>query len=518
MFRLRSNIKLFTVLAVLVALIGATAFISSGPRDSLAYGPWMESERTRSSAGGRSPDWYCPNQSGVSGNDQCYFRVNWACRQQATNDEPAGELCMWSDCTDCAGCNHLDSDSDDHWDDCCSETCTTDEDGNETCSCNDGYCIWSSHEHGTGDLDYCAPCQSWRWRVEGRASYSTYRDQLGRLMTFDEYMEAVNAVDSAGHVDGINRSLFLHGVPHSAGAAVREHRRTGVDRVSPYYLAPSVQFGDLRNYLVEHFRPGTSEIQNTISPTLPADVWRAWGLQPHAGVEGGLPGFGSSGYVPVPRTGTGALYAPDSRDRQTYHAIPTPAWIHSWPTATPPPAGEVSEPLVAGSVDDPSDPRYNVRVTTSDFVTGIRVLASGGDLCNSYSRAMAIEWDWVDGAYFYEVEIWDVDTRSMVSTEQSFTNRAYVDYLRLSPCDGTNPVRYEVVVRGYDYTGIRADPTNPSASQDHSTGNLSRFEPGGPRGVAPIHTMPTSPVNQPCGEQNACFCPANPAPLPGTCP
>ena len=554
---LQGSARLLTVIAVFVTLVGVTGFFASQAQDSSAYGPWM-SERGRSDEGGRRPDWYCPNQPWAAGDvdyydrepdSYCYFRENWACRNQESNDEPAGELCMWSDCVDCAGCNHLDSQSDHHWDDCCS----VDSDGN----CVGGYCRWSDHKHFTAQLDYCAPCLRWRWRVEGRPSYSTYRDQLGRLMTFDEYMDSVNAVNSLNDVDGINGSLFLHGVPHFAGEPVHED--------SPYYLAPSVQPGDLRGYLVDHFAPGISEIQNPSRPHIPPDVWRAWGLQPGQGIEGILPSFGTNNYIPIPRSDTrgsttGALYAPDNRDVQVYltpvsptgearritdqayhctvdtpgcaageyRAIPTPAWVYSWPTATPLPPGVPSNyPQRAGTVDDPADPDYNVRVTTSDLVTGIRVLASGGELCNPHTRSMAVEWNWVDGAYAYLVEVWDIETQTKVLPDVwSFTNRAYVNYRQLSPCpndvSASNPlVRYEIVVRGYDYTLIEGDPlsSDPKLHQ-HSTGNRSRYDlrGGGPIGVAGIHTMPSAPVQTACDYRdrpNPCFC----APPPGEiCP
>lgn len=638
-FRAFGSVRFYAVVAALVALLGVAAVFAGSPSESDAYGPWM-SEGDRLDDGGRQPDNYCPDLD-RPGEPDCRFLRNWTCRTQEVNDEPVGELCMWADCTACSGCLHLDEESDDHFDPCCE----TDADGN----CVSGYCIESDHEHGTPDLDYCAPCISWRWRVEGRPAYSTYRDQLGRLMTFDEYIKAAVETthsNEVANVDAINLSLFLGGVPHYERPPVREH--------SPYYLAPSAlsSLTDADGAPLE-----TAQGDSITGPS-------GWNLGPQSGVAN----IGEPALLPMHTQmlpddrfpmGTYDFYAVDPRDRPVYPgvtpsplggetygrllgppghtealynpsvnyrmghisaaeykfvpvcpyldpsvahrnpssscpgsdewkvvidgsdlrdmirgALPTspqssmtesallevvanglgldwlrdraeigrlrkdiispgfeilpdsayspltpppglverpvgtPAWIYSWPTATPGPT-----PRYTGSVDDETLPDFNVRVSAADghLVTGLRVIAAGGDLCHAYTRSLVLDWNFLDGALFYEIEVWDVNTQSRVTTRKSYTTRANIDYLELSPCDGSNPVEYELVVRAYDYTGQRNH-----ADGHHRSRNVSQFETSPPPGPVSAagnirFTMPTAPEYNPCAP-DPCFC----KPVPDT--
>ena len=618
------SLRLYAVMAAFIAVVAMVGVFASLEGDTVAYGPWM-SDGLRSDEGGRNPETYCPDRPWLTGDPNvvddisestCLFRRNWTCREQERGDEPVGELCMWSDCTACAGCNHLDSDSQHHWDDCCSMSCTTGADGNETCVCEGGFCIWSDHRHFTPDLDYCASCLDWRWRVEGRPSYSTYGDQLGRLMTFDEYIKA--GVETTLHrdlpeVDAINFSLFLAGVPHYE-IPVRER--------SPYYLAPSVllngesylpthtewvafprsstgdlyasdprdrgiypdlfgplgdgcvsvpvndpslgpaddgvacvdgvpshlevlvdpvnsfRYGHIINSTVYQFDPFcpwldpsvANDVPNLSCPSVDQYLIEFSGAEMREFIRRGIGGILGRGDPVTERALTwevsflmGLTPTNDFSDQinvrhdvsklqhdfigpgfQILHdrffagpvARPagTPAWIYSWPTATPGPT-----PRLAGSQDD-GLPGDNTIIDRSKFVTGLRVLTSGGELCQVHSKALVLEWNYLSGAFFYEVEVWNRDTGIKVKTEKTYTTRAYVNYLELSPCDGTNPVSYELVVKAYDYTGIR-----DASSGKHQSGNKSSYEGGGAHAIH--HTMPTAPAAESLIDQTPCECP-----------
>ena len=646
------SFRFYVVVAIFISLVVTSAFFAGLPDGTVAFGPYMSKEPTLvpplSHEGGRNPDRQCPDRPWLTGDpnriddiseQNCYFRRNWTCRTQESNDEPVGELCMWSDCTKCDGCNHLDSDDSHyarayHWSDCCYRT-------GDPPTCVSGYCIWSDHMHspaGHGhphdELDYCANCVNWRWRVEGRPSYSTYLDQLGRLMTFDEYIKAAaetTLMRDLPFVDAINVSLFLAGVPHYE-SAVRER--------SPYYLAPQVSAGSLPaawnvqpgdSHLPMHTRwladprypagthdfyaldprdrgaypdalltpgPGAKPIVGTplhlealadplndfnYSHISPSVVYKfdpvcpyldpsIGHLQPSISCQAGpdayvlertgaqMRGFiqqaiGSmlarNDLVTEPRLawevayvmglvtwnanlvqlrlaydtnirhdvsklqhdfiGPGFQLLPDSAfATPRAHGRPagTPAWIYSWPTATPGPT-----PRLSGSIDDPRDPDYNTRVHTGRSVVGLQVLTSGGELCQEHTKSLVIDWNHLDGAFFYEVEVWNVETELLVKTETSYTTRAYINYLDLSPCNLSLPrVTYELVVKAYDYTGQRSN-----IEGQHRSANVSRFDrpppPGGNDGGANAidYTMPTAPLNEPCdAHPSPCLCPAPP--------
>ena len=634
------SLRLYAVMAAFIAVVAMVGVFASLSGDTMAYGPWM-SAGVRSDEGGRNPETYCPDRPWLTGNPDivddisesiCNFRRNWTCRTQERNDEPVGELCMWSDCTACAGCNHLDDESDHHWDDCCSMSCSTDADGNETCVCVGGYCIWSDHRHFTPDLDYCASCLGWRWRVEGRPAYSTYRDQLGRLMTFDEYIKA--GFETTLHrdlpeVDAIDFSLFLAGVPHY---------ETPVRERSPYYLAPTVllngeshlpmhtewwalprsstydlyasdprdrgiypdlfgphdpdclgvpvndpslgppgpgvacvdgsplhlqaladpvndyRYGHISSSATYEFDPVCPYLDPSIANDIPilscpsVDEYfiEFSGAEMRDFISRGIGNILARGELVTERELTwevsflmGLTPTNDFSDQiivrhdvsklqhdiigpgfqilqDRYFAGPrsdsrpasTPAWIYSWPTATPGPT-----PRFAGSIDDPTDPDYNTRVHTGRRVTGLQVLTAGGELCQEHTQSLVIDWDFLDGAFFYDVEVWNVDTQLLVKTVTSYTTRAYINYLELSPCDLSLPrVTYELVVKAYDYTRQRSDNQG-----QHRSANVSRFDrsppPGGNDGGASAidYTMPTASLNEPCDDSpSPCLCPALP--------
>ena len=669
-FRSFGSMRLYAVVGAFLALVGVAVFFAGAPSSSDAFGPWMSDGPGRSDEGGRQPDTYCPDRPWLTNNPNaidddsernCYFRRNWACRTQETNDEPAGELCMWADCTACEGCNHLDDESDHHWDDCCyEEDCNCDADGNCDTCCVGDYCIWSSHRHGDPELDYCAPCLDWRWRVEGRPAYSTYRDQLGRLMAFDEYIQAAvetthsnewksrvpGVYDEGGqaNVEAINVSLFFAGVPHYDGPPVREHNRQP-DGISPYYFAPSMlpnlttAGGDSVRDDMWNIQGGEAVLpmhsQMLADARYPAGTYDFYAVDPrdrpfshyvlgdtelatYPGVTPSPRSGGSYGHLLGPALHTEALYDPATNYRMGHispstvyrfdplcplidpsHAHPnpsqscpdpelwrievdgsdlrnmitdilsgrvsiteaelltalvgrlglgwledrpeigrlrteivrpgfetlpdsafsrvpsspnlqprpagTPAWIYSWPRATPGPT-----PRYAGSVDDgSSDDNTRVDAGARHLVTGLRVLTAGGELCHEYTKSLVLAWDYLDGALFYDVEVWNHDTRAMVATERSFTTRAHVEYLELSPCPnvGGSPVRYELVVRAYDYTGQTRHPNGK-----HRSMNVSQYDTNRPPGPVSTagnisFTMPTAPVDGPCPPENPCFCP-----------
>ena len=636
------SLRLYLVITAFLVVVVTASFFASPSGDSVAFGPYMSKEPhldpILSHEGGRDPERQCPDRPWLTGNPNvnddisetnCRFRQNWTCRTQESNDEPVGELCMWSDCTKCWGCTHLDSDDSHyamayHWDDCCYMT-------GDPPVCVSGYCIYSNHQHSPSshghphdELDYCAPCVNWRWRVEGRPSYSTYRDQLGRLMSFDEYIKAgaeTTLQRRLGKVDAVDISLFLAGVPHY-DVPVRER--------SPYYLTPPVPLSSLpaawnvesgESHLPMHtgWLPDTRYPAGTydfyaldprdrgvypdalaspgpgagavVSAPLHMDVlvdpaYFSFGhisssatykfdpicpyMDPSVGVEvptlscpgpdfyyieitgaemiglirqalGSIPSAsltesrvtwevaelmgltnGGSGENSVVRHDVSKLQhdfirpgfqiLPDSAfatPRAAARPASTPAWIYSWPTATPDlTRGPNATPRLAGSVDDPALPDYNTRVHTGKAVIGLRVMTSGGELCQPHTKALVLDWHFLDGALFYEVEAWDMDTGVKVQRVRSYTTRAYINYLELSPCDGTDPVTYELVVRAYDYTGELGDPDG-----QHRSANVSRFDTNVPLGGndgganAITHTMPTAPVNDPCVDPSPCFCP-----------
>ena len=354
---------------------------------------------------------------------------------------------------------------------------SNDGDDNNNCACGNARCT-----DRFADVDFsCEPCVSWRWKVEGRPSYRSYQDWLGRVMHFDEYISSVqrNETEYTKRYEE-NWSLFLGGRPW-AGYGLRDdtlgtdqYRGTVIDLDSALSGDTTATGFTVTRRLYDDWggddrrTVGSGSVDPTPVFRLPsASVW-AGQAQPSrylgppqahlACVQGQFEGGGGSSYL--------GRYAPDPRDRDGSPGLPgTPTplegypWTDSWPTPT---SQLSSSDLMTRTVTPPPTPDLEWGTITPGQTSPIPtcgsespsdcVVAFDGFPDQPHTVSALVQWDYFDGAHYYEVRMEGPKTGGS-SYHRVYSPTSVVAYL-------VHDSDYKVRIRACDISGRCTDWTD----------------------------------------------------------